>query len=100
MKSIFYLSNEKYVSRVNFCKELQLGEGAVKTLIKHLKEFEIVDTIKAGTFLTNKGKRFANQFYKAIPDQTNLKKCDTTRGKYNYVAIIRKKFVNVLELSL
>lgn len=96
LKSIFLLSSQKYISRSSISQELKIGEGAAKTLIKHLKEFGLVDTIKSGTNLTEKGKKFANQILNAIPNQTSLKKCDTTRGKYNYAILIKKKFVQNL----
>lgn len=96
LKSIFYLANQKYVSRANFCKEIQLGEGAVKTLVSHLKEYGLVDTIKSGTFLTKKGQKLASQFRCAIPSQSILKKCKTTKGKYNYAILIQKDFVTDL----
>ena len=96
LKSIFHLSNQKYVSRSNFCNEIQLGEGAVKTLIGHMKEEGLVDTIKAGTFLTKKGQKTAARFYDAIPAQGFLKKCNTTKGKFNYVIRIKKEFTSNL----
>jgi hypothetical protein len=96
LKSIFHLSNQKYVSRSNFCKEIQLGEGAVKTLVGHLKEEGLVGTIKAGTFLTKKGQKIARQFYDAIPTQGFLKKCDITKGKFNYAIRIKKEFTSNL----
>ena len=96
LKSIFHLSNQKYVSRSNFCKEIQLGEGAVKTLIGHMKEEGLVETIKSGTFLTKKGQKVAEKFYDAIPAQGFLKKCDITKGKFNYVIRIKKEFASNL----
>jgi hypothetical protein len=95
LKSIFCFGNQKYVSRATFCKEIHLGEGAVKTLISHLKEYGLVDSIRAGTFLTKKGIRFASQFYNVIPSQGLIKKCEVTKGKYNY-AILLKKDVGVI----
>jgi hypothetical protein len=92
LKSIFCLSDQKYVSRASFCKEIHLGEGAVKTLISHLKEFGLVDSIKSGTFLTNKGIRLANQFHKVMPSQCFLKNCHTTKGKYNYAILLKKNY--------
>ncbi len=94
LKSIFCFANQKYVSRASFCKEIHLGEGAVKTLISHLKEYGLVDSIRSGTFLTNKGIRFANQFYKVMPSQCFLKKCHITKGKYNYAILLKKNYVS------
>ena len=94
LKSIFCLSNQKYISRATFCKEIHLGEGAVKTLISHLKEYGIVSSIKSGTFLTKKGIKFATKFCNAIPSQGFLKKCDMTKGKYNYAILLKKKYIS------
>ena len=94
LKSILYLSNQKYVSRASFCQELQMGEGAVRTLISHLKEQELVDSIKAGTFLTNKGKRFAEKFYTIMPSQTFLKKCCLTNGKHNCAILLKSEHID------
>ena len=97
LKSIFCFANQKYISRATFCKEIHLGEGAVKTLISHLKEYEIIDSIKSGSFLTKKGIRFANRFYKAIPSQGFIKKCAITKGKYNYAILLKKDFITIIE---
>jgi hypothetical protein len=95
LKSIFCFSNQKYVSRATFCKEIHLGEGAVKTLISHLKEYGIVSSIKSGTFLTKKGIKFATKFYNAVPSQ-GFVKCDITRGKYNYSMVLKKEHISEL----
>ena len=94
LKSIFCLLNQRYVSRASFCREIHLGEGAVKTLISHLKEYEIADSIKSGTFLTKKGVRLAVQFRKAMPSQCFIKKCHVTNGKYNYAILLKKEYVS------
>jgi len=94
LKSIIHLSNQKYVSRANFCQELQMGEGAVRTLISHLKEYELVDSIKSGTFLTSKGKKFADKFCSIMPSQTFLKKCCLTNGKHNCAILLKGKHID------
>ncbi len=96
LKSIFCFSNQKYVSRATFCKEIHLGEGAVKTLISHLKEYGIVSSIKSGTYLTEKGTKFAAKFYKAIPSQNFIKNCNVTRGRYDYGILLRKEHASKL----
>ena len=94
LKSILCLSNQKYVSRVGFCQELKIGEGAVRTLISHLKEQGLVDSIKSGTFLTSKGKRFAEKFCTVMPTQTFLRKCCLTNGKHNCAILMKSKYVD------
>ncbi|WP_297471770.1 DUF4443 domain-containing protein [Nitrosopumilus sp.] len=94
LKSILLLSKQKYVSRATLCDELHMGEGAVRTLISYLKEYEFVDSIKAGTFLTTKGKNFAKKFQEAMPYQSFLKKCCLTNGDHNCAIILRKEHVS------
>ncbi len=94
LKSILHLSNQKYVSRASFCQELKIGEGAVRTLISHLKEQGIVDSIKAGTFLTHKGKKFAAKFSAIMPTRTFLKKCCLTNGKHNCAILLKGEYID------
>jgi hypothetical protein len=88
-KALQMLNNQKYVSRGLFCNELHIGEGAVRTLISHLKQDGIVDTIKAGTFLTQKGKKFTKKFSDVITSQCVIKSCNIARGKYNHVFLVK-----------
>jgi hypothetical protein len=88
-KALQILSKEKYVSRVTFCNELHIGEGAVRTLISHLKQDGMVDTIKAGTFLTQKGKKFTKKFSDVITSQCVIESCNIARGKYNHAFLVK-----------
>ena len=94
LKSILYLSNQKYVSRASFCQELKIGEGAVRTLISYLKEQGLVDSIKSGTFLTGKGRKFADKFNSIMPSQTFLKKCCLTNGKHNCAILLNNEHID------
>ena len=66
------IESKGHVSRNILCKELSLGEGSVKTLVKHLKAQGIIESTKAGTTITPKGKRISEQFLSAIPAETML----------------------------
>jgi len=96
LKSIFCFNDQKYVSRATFCKEIHLGEGAVKTLISHLKGHGIISSIKSGSFLTEKGIKFFTEFRRAIPSQNFIKNCNITTGKYNYAIRLKKEYVSNL----
>lgn len=90
-KALQMLSKQKYVSRVSFCNELHIGEGAVRTMITHLKQDGLVDSIRAGTFLTLNGKKFAKKFSDVITSQCNIKSCNIAREKYNHVILIKNR---------
>ncbi len=88
-KALQLLSKQKYVSRILFCNELHMGEGAVRTMIVHLKQNELVDTIRAGTFLTTKGKNFVKKFTDVISSQCKIESCNIARGKYNHAILVK-----------
>jgi len=90
-KALQMLSKQKYVSRVSFCNELHIGEGAVRTMITHLKQDDLVDSIRAGTFLTLNGKKFAKKFSDVITSQCNIESCNIAREKYNHVILIKNR---------
>ena len=98
-KAIQILSKENYVSRATFCKEIHLGEGAVKTLISHLKEFELVDSTKSGTFLTNKGKKLVEKISEGIPAECELGKTKLFESKFNH-AILLRNFEDIIKTGL
>lgn len=93
------LAKERFVSRATFGKEIRLGEGAVKTLILHLKEAKLVDSTKSGTFLTEKGHKLTNQIQSAIPKECKIKKCGIIQGKYNH-AILLKNYTMTIKTGL
>jgi hypothetical protein len=97
-KALQLLCLEKFVSRSKFCKELHLGEGAIKTLILHLKDAKMVDTTKSGTYLTVKGKKFSESLNKVIKNECKLNKSKITPSKYNH-ALILKNYSNAIGSS-
>ena len=99
LKSLQLLTEEKFVSRATFGKEIHLGEGAVKTLILHLKEAGMIDTTKSGTFLTEKGHKLINQIQSVISKECKIKKCSILQGKYNH-AVLLKNYSNIVKTGL
>lgn len=88
-KALQLLNSDKFVSRSKFCKELHLGEGAIKTLILHLKEAKMIDTTKSGTFLTAKGRKFSESLFSVIPNECKLKTCKIVPNKNNHAIILK-----------
>lgn len=98
-KALQLLSRERFVSRATFGKEIHLGEGAVKTLISHLKEVKMIESTKSGNFLTEKGKKFSDQIQKIILKECSIKKCSLITGKNNH-AIILKDYAFAIKSGL
>lgn len=88
-KALQILTWSKYVSRATFCKELKIGEGAVKTLIEHLKHDKLVESNRSGTYLTEKGKRLSQKLMSVIETECTIKKCKIAPERYNYAVLLR-----------
>jgi uncharacterized protein DUF4443/CggR-like protein len=88
-KTLQLISKNGHVSRELLCKELQLGEGTIKTLMKHLKIRGLIESSNAGTKMTKKGESFFFELQSTIPRETNLTKCEITLGKYNYAVLVK-----------
>ena len=89
LKALQLLSEEKFVSRAMFGREIHLGEGAVKTLISHLREAEIIESNRSGSYLTNRGQKFTNKILKSIPKECQVGKCNLIPHKNNHAIIIK-----------
>ncbi|HEU5461614.1 MAG TPA: DUF4443 domain-containing protein [Nitrososphaeraceae archaeon] len=78
-----------HISRDLLRKELSLGEGSIKTLIKHLKTTDMIKTSNAGTTLSEKGKKIVSQILQHIPKETIIPKSSITVGKFNYAVLVK-----------
>jgi ribosomal protein S19E (S16A) len=85
-KVLQLIENKGHVSR----HSLSLGEGSVKTLVKHLKAQGIIESTRAGTTITPKGKRISEEFFSAIPAEMSLSKCSVALGKFNYTVLLKQ----------
>ncbi len=89
-KVLQLIENKGHVSRNLLCKELSLGEGSVKTLLKHLKAQGIIESTKAGTTISLKGKKLSRYLFSAIPGEMSLSKCSVALGKFNYAILLKQ----------
>ncbi|HEY8523146.1 MAG TPA: hypothetical protein VIL14_05235, partial [Nitrososphaeraceae archaeon] len=63
-----------HISRDLLKKELSLGQGSIKTLVKHLKTTNMIMTSNAGTILTDTGEKLISQILLYIPKETIIPK--------------------------
>jgi Mn-dependent DtxR family transcriptional regulator len=61
-----------HVSRHTLCKKLDLGEGTVKTLVKHLKIYDLIETDKTGTRISTKGSKLLSELLVSIPAEMSI----------------------------
>jgi hypothetical protein len=77
------------VGRLLLCNELALGEGAIKTLVKHMKMDGLVTTTNGGTRMTQKGKMICKGLMSSIPAETSLSQCSVALGRFNHAVLLK-----------
>ena len=61
-----FLRFKKNIGRQELAKDLELGEGTVRTILKILKSKNLLEQTKKGHFLSKKGEEALNQVYGCI----------------------------------
>ncbi|PWU79562.1 MAG: hypothetical protein DLM72_16900 [Candidatus Nitrosopolaris wilkensis] len=89
IKVLQLLEKEGHVSRNLLCQELSLGEGSIKTLVKHLKMQGLIEATNYGTTMTDKGRKLASEILSLIPAETSIPKCSIALGKFNYAVLVK-----------
>jgi hypothetical protein len=84
------MQNSGRTSRDTLCKELALGKGTVKTLIKHMKMHGLIATSNGGTKMTNKGKGICAELLSTMPAEMSLPTCSVALGRFNYAVVVRE----------
>jgi hypothetical protein len=67
-----FLRFKKNISRQELAKELELGEGTVRTILENLKSKKLIDSTKKGHFLSKKGNEILDRIYEAISVPKNI----------------------------
>src|SRR5579884_3152384 len=88
-KTLQMIEDKGHVSRTLLSKELTLGEGEVRTLVKHLQTRKIVETSKHGTKMTAKGRAICSELMSLMPSEIALPRCSIALGKFNYAVLIK-----------
>ena len=94
MSHIFYaleLMAEKPIGRTKLAEKLNIGEGAIRTIISRLKDAGLVVTSKEGCNLTDKGLNVWEKFVKVFPKRIRIKKTPLTTSEYNYAFLVKNK---------
>lgn len=94
-KTMQMMANSKKISRSQMIQELGLGEGSVKTLVKHLKMHGLVENSNAGMWLTNKGETLYNKMHVLIPREMDIAKCSVALGKFNHAVLLKGMAYNI-----
>ena len=67
-----FLRFNKHTGRQDLARELELGEGTIRTILKTLKSKKLLDSTKKGHFLSKKGNETLSQIYEFISTPRNV----------------------------
>ena len=94
MFHIFYaleLMAKKPIGRSKLAEKLNVGEGAIRTIISRLKDSGLIVTLKEGGTLTDKGVRVWKNFEDVFPKRVVIGKTALTPSEYNYAFLVKNK---------
>ena len=94
MFHIFYaleLMAEKPIGRTKLAEKLSVGEGAIRTIISHLKDAGLIVTSKEGCNLTDKGSSVRKNFAAVFPKRVKIEKTPLTISEYNYAFLVKNR---------
>ena len=94
MFHIFYaleLTAEKPIGRTKLAEKLNVGEGAIRTIVSRLKDAGLIVTSKEGCNLTDKGLSVWKRFEEVFPKRIKIEKTPLTTSEYNYAFLVKNK---------
>jgi predicted transcriptional regulator len=89
---LFYaleLLSKEPLGRNKLAEKLNVGDGAVRTIISRLKDAGLIETSKTGCGLTEKGKAVWHQFEEVFPKQIDLSPSELNPSDCNHAFLIR-----------
>ncbi|MGB9622939.1 MAG: hypothetical protein ACPL07_03740, partial [Candidatus Bathyarchaeia archaeon] len=81
LKAIEIIGSLAGIGRKMLSKELGLGEGTVRTLVKRLKDEGILESSRGGMFLTGLGEKLLGDLHKSLR-ATELEETILTVGRF------------------
>ena len=89
---IFYaleLLSQTPLGRNKLAEKLNVGDGAVRTIISRLVDSGLVETSKEGCNLTKKGLEIWGQFKGIFPKRVEIPKSELTGSEFNFAFLVK-----------
>jgi len=77
------------VGRIRLSKELELGEGATRTLLKHLKKEGLIEGSRRGITFSEQGNKLFSNLRSKISEGTEVPNSPLTVGPFNIAVLVR-----------
>jgi predicted transcriptional regulator len=89
---VFYaleLMAQKPLGRNKLAKKLNVGDGAVRTIISRLRNAGLIETSKEGCSLTKKGLDVWGQFEQVFPKRVEIPKSELNGSEFNFAFLVK-----------
>ena len=89
---IFYaleLMSQEPLGRNKLAKKLNVGDGAVRTIISRLRSADLIETSKEGCNLTKKGLETWRQFELVFPKRVEIPKSELSTSEFNFAFLVK-----------
>ncbi len=77
------------VSRSNLAQHLEIGEGSVRTILKMLRELNLVEIVRAGVRMTEQGRELLQQIESVLTSGLPVPAGRATVDLYNVAVVAR-----------
>jgi len=89
VKALEIISKSGTVGRIRLSKELGLGEGTTRTLLKHLKNEGITQSSRSGIFFSETGKKLFSDLRSKVSEGVDVASSPLTVGSFNIAVLVR-----------
>jgi len=88
LKALELIDSSKRIGRQNLSRELGLGEGTVRTLIRRLKDEDLITVSRGGINLTTSGVNLLS-YFRSLMKATPLPETSITVAYRNYAVLVK-----------
>jgi predicted transcriptional regulator len=89
IKALEIIGGGEAVGRIRLSKELGLGEGVTRTLVRHLKNEGIIEISRSGILLSKHGEKLFSDLRSRISQEAEVQPSPLTVGPFNVAVLVR-----------
>jgi len=89
VKALEIIGKSGTVGRIRLSKEVGLGEGTTRTLLKHLKNEGITQSSRSGIFFSETGKKLFSDLRSKVSEGVDVASSPLTVGSFNIAVLVR-----------
>ena len=89
VKALETLGTEEPVGRIRLSKILGLGEGETRTLVRHLRNEDVVEVSRTGIVLSDLGEKILSDLRSNLSEESEVPESSLTVGPHNVAVLIK-----------